>query len=592
MNLKSLTDSGSFFRRAIFAAILIGIFILHTVFSFDGLTSKTGIDQAQVAREVARGNGLTTKFIRPISIQQLIENDKEVNLEHIPETYHSPLNILVYAGVIKMVGGDHVDNYDMVENDKFFGLDQVIAVTCATFFVIAIGINYLLISRIFDTKIAAVVALIMVLSEYMWNISQAGLPQMLMLTLFSAAAYLAWRAVEAQEADKKPTVPALLSGFFFGLLALTHWMTLWIFIGYFIFAVFYFRPRGVIALGLAAAMILFVAGPVVFYFVQTGKPLGLAFHAIHGAGGGVDSAMRQLDTSEFNVKGLLFRTAQTTLIQASNVHNYLGGLILAPAFFLALAHPFKRSSISIFRWNILVMWIFASIGMSVYGLSEDKLDPNQMHLLFAPLMCAYAIALVSIIWSRCPLSNQPGVLGNLHFVIILLVSAGPLLLHIKHLSDNKRSGMSVNGVHAYSLNQSLKKITDEHDILISDQPWAVAWYADRHAIWTPQSITQLKKIEAIAGKGTPIAGIHTSSMSYRGEDIRTSLYKNRDIAPLAYSSWISYFTQDAGAAHFNRNKEIGALVNPRGGRYPHAVPLVGLFEPSTYYSRTPISVKE
>ena len=236
MNAKSANDSGSFFRRAIFATLLISVFVLHTVFSFDGLTSRTGIDQAQAAREVARGHGLTTQFIRPVALQQLIENEREIDLLQIPETYHSPLNILIYAGVLKMVGADDFENHKMEVNDKIYKLDRVIAITCATFFLIAIGINYLLISRIFDTKIASVVALIMVFSEYMWRITQTGLPQMLMLTLFSAAAYLAWRAVEAQEAERKPLVPALLSGFFFGLLALSHWMTLWIFIGYFIWS--------------------------------------------------------------------------------------------------------------------------------------------------------------------------------------------------------------------------------------------------------------------------------------------------------------------------------------------------------------------
>ncbi|MEO1856719.1 MAG: hypothetical protein ABGY95_05050, partial [Rubritalea sp.] len=363
MNAKNALDSGNFFRRAIFAVFLIGMFMLHTIFSFDGLTSKTGIDQAQVAREVARGNGFSTQFIRPFALQQLLENDKEVNLLQVAETYHSPLNILVYAGVLKMVGADDFKNHKMEVNDKIYKLDQFIAITCATFFLIAIGINYLLISRIFDTKIASTVAIIMVFSEYMWKITQAGLPQMLMLTLFSAAVYLVWRAVEAQEAERKPLIPALLSGFFFGLLALSHWMTLWIFIGYLIFACFYFRPRGLIAVGLALIMLLFVSGPIIYNWTQTGEAQGIAFHAIHGAGGAADNAMRQVDSTAFSVQGILIRTVQSTLLQISNVHNYLGGLILAPAFFLCLAHPFKRSSIAIFRWNILIMWGFASIGM-------------------------------------------------------------------------------------------------------------------------------------------------------------------------------------------------------------------------------------
>ncbi|PQJ29900.1 ArnT family glycosyltransferase [Rubritalea profundi] len=588
MNAKSAFDSGNFFRRAIFAALLIGLFILHTVFSFDGLTSRTGIDQAQVGREVARGNGLTTKFIRPITLQQMIENEKEINLLHIPETYHSPLNILVYAGVLKMVGADDFENYKMEVNDKLYKLDRIIAITCATFFLIAIGLNYLLISRIFDAKIASIVALIMVFSDYMWKITQTGLPQMLMLTLFSAACYLAWRAVEAQEAERKPLVPALLSGFFFGLLALSHWMTLWIFIGYFIFACFYFRPRGVIAIGLALIMLFFIAGPIIFYWTQTGDAKGTAFHAIHA--GGADNAMRQFDGT-FNVKGILARTAQSTLLQISNVHNYLGGLILAPAFFLCLAHPFKRSSIAIFRWNILIMWIFASIGMGIYGLTKSQLDPNQLHLLFAPLMCGYGIALISIIWSHCPLSQQAGFLGNLHIAVILLITAAPLILHIKQLSDNKRPSTSINGVDMYSLNGPLHKVTDNEDIIISDQPWAVAWYADRHAIWLPQSYDDFSKIEAIAEGGNPIAGLHISSMSYRGEDIQTSLYKNRDLAALAYIPWITYFTRNESASIMSKNASIAPLIDPQIGRYPHKASLSGLFEPSTYYSRTKIRVR-
>jgi hypothetical protein len=588
MNVKSAFDSGSFFRRAIFAALLIGLFILHTVFSFDGLTSRTGIDQAQSAREVARGNGLTTKFTRPIILQQMSENEKEINLLHIPETYHSPLNILVYAGVLKMVGADDFEKHKMEANDKLYKLDRVIAITCAAFFLIAIGINYLLISRIFDAKIASVVALIMVFSDYMWKITQTGLPQMLMLTLFSAACYLVWRAVEAQEAERKPLVPALLSGFFFGLLVLSHWMTLWIFIGYFIFACFYFRPRGVIAIGLALILLFFIAGPIIFYWAQTGDAKGTAFHAIHGAG--ADNAMRQFDGS-FNVKGILARTAQSTLLQISNVHNYLGGLILAPAFFLCLAHPFKRTSIAIFKWNILIMWIFASIGMGIYGLSKSQLDPNQLHLLFAPLMCAYGIALISIIWARCPLSQQGGFLGNLHIAVILLITAAPLILHIKQLSDNKRPGASINGVHIYSLNGPLHSITDSDDIIISDQPWAVAWYADRHAIWLPQSYDDFTKIETFAGESNPIAGLHISSMSYQAEDIRSSLYNNRDLAALAYVPWVTYFTRNENAADMSKNTSVAPLIDPKIGRYPHNAPLSGMFEPSTYYSRTKIRIR-
>ena len=68
--------------------------------------------------------------------------------------------------------------------------------------------------------------------------------------------------------------------------------------------------------------------------------------------------------------------------------------------FLALLHPFKRASIANFRWAILLMWISAALGMAFFGISKDPLDPNQLHLLFAPIMTAYGLAFISILWSR------------------------------------------------------------------------------------------------------------------------------------------------------------------------------------------------
>jgi hypothetical protein len=580
MSTPNIFDSGSFFRRSIFAALLVGIFLLNTTFNFKGLTSAEGIDQAQVAREVARGNGLTTQFVRPLAIQQLLDNDKEVNLEHMFETYHAPLNILVYAGILKMVGGDTPASYLMQADDHFYQLDQVIAITCALFFLISIGVNYLLVSRIFDKKIASVVALLMLFSEYMWQITHTGLPQMLMLALFSTAMYLSWRAVEAQEAEQSPILPAILSGFFFGLLALTHWMTLWIFIGYFVFATFYFRPRGIVAISLVAIILLFISGPLIFYYAHTGQLLGTAFHAIHGN----DSVLRLMETPGFNVKGLLGNTANEALLQASSIHNYLGGLIIAPAFFIALLHPFKRSSIALFRWNILIMWVFASVGMAIYGLDKNTIDPNQLHILFAPLMMAYAIAIMSIIWSRCELSQQPGLLGNLHFVVIILVTAAPMILTIKNLDNAVIRNASVAGVHAYSLNKTLSEKTSTSDIIISDQPWAVAWYADRHAVWIPSNYDNLVKVEEIANLSNPISGIHTSSMSYRGEDIRSSWIHSRDLTPLSYSVWMNFFT-GSSTYLYGSNKQINALINPQSGRYRNQVYLSGLLEPSVYFTK-------
>ena len=129
-----------------------------------------------------------------------------------------------------------------------FPLDRVIAVVSTLFFLMAIGVNYLLAARIFDAKIAGVLAILMLFCETFWNYSLSGLPQMLMLLLFSCAIYFLYRAIEAATAGRIAMVPAIIAGVFFTLLALTHWMTVWIALGYIIFAAVYFRPRGIVGI--------------------------------------------------------------------------------------------------------------------------------------------------------------------------------------------------------------------------------------------------------------------------------------------------------------------------------------------------------
>ena len=47
-------------------------------------------------------------------------------------------------------------------------------------------------------------------------------------------------------------------------------------------------------------------------------------------------------------------------------------------------------------------------------------------------------------------------------------------------------------------NKSLEKISNlvkKHEVVVSDSPWVVAWYANRNAIWIPWEVDQMKQIK-------------------------------------------------------------------------------------------------
>lgn len=512
LNKPGAMDAPVLIRRLLFFVLLFGLVFFYLVLSFKGLTSAKGIDQAQIGREIARGNDATTKMIRPLAIWQAEENtgNGEINLDQIYDTYHSPLYPYLLGAVIKAVGGDDFDKFQMVEDKRtIYRLDRVIAAVSVICFLVAIGINYLLISRIFDVRIAGVTALLMALCDLNWKFTHTGLPQMLMLLLFSCALFFIYRAVEASIDNRATIGSILLAAVFLALLALAHWLTLWITIGFVLYAAFFFRPKGAAALSVIGVILVFS-----LYFVGknlewTGSPAGTAGMSLYG---GLleteDNIMRTNDPSKetyavlYNLNSLILNTTTSLLKQTDQLYSNLGAILAAPLFFFALLHPFKRESIAQFRWIILLMWFVGSIGMALFGLTAQSTDANQLHILFSPIMTAYGLAFFSILWSRLEFTGSGGLMRYVHFVIVILVSAGPLILSIPQsmqigLASDKQTRPVWPPYWPSILSRTLHDATSEEDIIFSDQPWAVAWYADRRSIWLPRKVSEFEYLEKL-----------------------------------------------------------------------------------------------
>ncbi|MEX1049513.1 MAG: glycosyltransferase family 39 protein [Akkermansiaceae bacterium] len=577
---SSQVDTGIIVRRSLFFLVLLILTLGNLFVLFQGLNSPQAMDQAQISREIARGNGFTTKMIRPVAYHQAESaQNTTISFQLFPDTYHSPLNPLLNAAVLKLIGADDPEAWQMNEMERIFPLDRVIAVVSTLFFLMAIGVTYLLISRIFDAKIAGVTAILMLFCEVFWRYSLSGLPQMLMLLLFSCAIYFVYRAVEAAAEKRIAMTPAIIAGVFFTLLALSHWMTVWIALGYIIFAAIAFRPRGIVALSILALLLV----PAIFVMIRnygiTGSPFGTAFLTLYGGlGSGSElSVMRNTDlqAEPLALEGLMSKILRTALLQLTDIIPFLAGIVVAPLFFLSLLHPFKRAAIANFRWAILLMWISCTVGLAFFGISRNPLDPNQLHLLFAPIMTAYGLAFISILWSRLEIVTSTPMLRNVHHIMIIGICALPLILS---LPLKVRIGMHHRNTgvphwppyFAPALNSSkmgLKGFVSEKQIVVSDQPWAVAWYADRMSVWLPPTREGFVKIEENATDlQTPIAGILISPLSNGSGPISEVALQYRDFIMMVMDGR-AFFPN--GVSLFDRDPKIQDIAR----RYPHRQPL-------------------
>ena len=525
-------------RYALFLLLLIGLTFFYLSPGFRGLNSEKGVEQAQIAREIARGNGFKTKLIRPLSLRQSVEHSENVMLTSLHDTYHSPFNPLLNSVALNF----YKDDFEWDRKETVYPLDRVIAGVSIIFLLGSIVMTYLLVTGIFDAKIGSITALLMLLCSMLWQFSQSGLPQMLMLFLFTCASYFLYRALESEIHGRKPLVWLLLCAGFFGVLALSHWLAIWPFVGLLIFTALYFKPRGVAAVLMLLVFLAMVSPWAIRNANITGTPLGSGyFSVLGGMSVGEEYIYRNYEPPSQNIFGAGFYTKiiNTSIDQLNGLYAFLGSIAVAPLFFLSLLHPFKRRSIADFRWPILIMWVFAVMGMSLFGLPEKTYDANQLHMLFIPIMTAYGLAFISILWGRIGFVSNMPLVRNGHLYITVFLSSVPMILGlipgIRYSFRNKEINTQAVQI------SHIRDQAEPSAIIVSDDPATVAWYGDRSSLWLPASPQQMREIKLLtAQKGKPLSGILLTRKSSNQSLFKMIYGKERDWAPLITGRAIAF----------------------------------------------------
>jgi len=555
-------------RRLLFLLLLFGLMLFYLGPGFKQLSSPKGIEQAQISRELARTGSFQTKMIRPLSLYQADEHSEESDGAHIVgfnDTYHAPLNPLLNSIIIRFFKGKNDFGWD--NKSTVYYLDRVITTISIFFLLASIGITFLFISRIFDTKIGGVTALLMLLCELLWRYSQSGLPQMLMLFLFTLGCYFVYRAVEAQCLDKKPVALLMLGTVCFGLLALSHWMAIWPFMGLVIFSCFYFKPRGAVGLGMLVIFLIIILPWCIRNLYTSGDILGSAYYGMFGGmGSGEEEIYRSYNLNKDNIfrKGFASKVLTSSLYQLNGIYSFLGSIVAAPLFFLALLHPFKRPQIAAFKWFILAMWVPAVIGMSLFGVSNQSFgisgpDANQIHLLFIPLMTAYGLAMLAILWSRIGIgSNIPVISENGYLWIAVALSTIPMVLSLlpgitRGIQTKEKATRGV--VISY-----FGKQVDETEIVITDSPWEVAWYGDRTSLWLPTKKADLRQImERSKNHKNPFSGILITPRSMTKSLLNLTYRDEKEWAPIILGQTIA--SAGSGENHIQPKTWLGDGLN-------------------------------
>ncbi|HWL52661.1 MAG TPA: glycosyltransferase family 39 protein [Chthoniobacteraceae bacterium] len=538
------------------AALVLLVFDPFSWRIFKGISHPYAMEQAVVAREVARGHGYSTLVIRPAAMAEFKENGKPENLKgNIPETYHAPLWPLTLAPFFKIFESSmEIDaNPGSSPASLVFAGDRIVLIISVILFYLALLVNFRTIARLFDRTIAWLTTGITFGCYLLWQQAMSGLPQMLLFLLFSLAVYCMVRASQQKQEGKGALRWLAAAAVLFGLMALTHPLTLWLFLGAAVYAVAAFKPRwktGVVMFGL----FLLLLTP---WFVRnqrvSGNPFGLAWYSQISTISGAESAvLRSEKLPKFMPRVMYYRSRiqQGVVEQMSNVTRELGSVVVAPFFFLALLHAFKRQSTFSFRWPLLLMWGLGVVGMAIVGLGThgSAVSANDLHYLFIPLFSAYGIALVMVLISRSgwgfPLFRK-GVM-----VLLILVCTLPLQNLLLNPMRMPFHWPPYLPPYIAILNQWTKK----NELIASDVPWAVAWYADRKSLWLPESMTRLAQIHDNLELDGRFAGVYltpaTGNLGFFNQIIQGE-----------YKEWLPLILRSKGLGNFPFREMLPLPIN-------------------------------
>ena len=524
--------------------LLIGslglVYYLNLTRSF---TAPEAMDAAQLARNIAEGRGYTTQFIRPLSLdilrQQGAVSDVELRSK-FPDITNPPVYPMLLAGLMKVLPFEFEIDLQKANEFKRYQPEFLIWLLNQALFFVALIQVFRLGEKLFDPSVAWCAALVFLGTELYWKFSTSGLPTMLLLVLFLALAKTLVR-LEERGNDGVPrgggwfAGMALWAGALAGLGGLTRYGFAWVILPVLVYLGWFMgRHRGR-TVAMALLGFLLVMSPWLVRNAQLSGNLfgtaGLALYSQTDAFPG-DTLERTLfyEPSDAPVNGqdeIKVRVADHVgLWDIANklkrnlrhllVHELpqFSGSWFAVVCLVGLVVPFRNRSLRRLRFFLLMTLAVFALGQALGRTHLSAANGTLAELLArslgqgAPMTAASGVNGENLLALLGPVSFLFG--AGLFFSLLdrwkvdlpemrlaastgLVVAASLpmalsfLLPHPYPVADPPYHPARLQSLRSVPAEHGLAGIKED-DLLMSDIPWAVAWYGNQDCVWLTRTV--------------------------------------------------------------------------------------------------------
>jgi hypothetical protein len=531
-NVIHKLESG-FFARLVwtFVCILtaVGLMTWYDLWAYHGFSAPEAMDAAQVARNLSEGHGYSTQFIRPFSLYLLQKRYHAASLGQLdltagkgyyPDLANAPVYPTVLAGLMKVRKPDwttETQKHFWAQNGFFrrYQPEFFIAIFNQLLLLATVGLTFFIARNLFDSQVARLAALLMFGSSVLWKFSVSGLSTLLLLLIFLGLTLFLLKIEVLARAEKPDArrllIFAIVAGVLLGLGMLTRYSFGWLIVPAMIFlALFGGARRAGLLWSVGLAFVVVVSPWLLRNFKVSHTLLGTAgYAAIENTAFFPGTKLMQSSAPELvgNWAMLLFEklVGNSVAILQGDLPR-LGGWA-AILFFAGLLLGLRNVAGRRLRYFTLMCLgtLIAAQALGRTGLSDftPELNSENLLVLLTPLALIFGVVFFLTLLDQMQFPAP-----EVRYVPIVLLVAIMWLPLAANLLPPKPSPTAYPPYHPPEI-QKISGWLRPDELMMSDLPWAVAWYGNHICIWN--SPDSKDSFFAINDYFQPVKGLYLST---------------------------------------------------------------------------------
>jgi 4-amino-4-deoxy-L-arabinose transferase-like glycosyltransferase len=498
-------------RFVLLTVSITALVVTYDVSAYRNFYALEPMDAAQVARNLAEGKGYTTDFIRPFSVylvqkhnHQLHPGERpttnaldfaQVNGSH-PDLANPPVYPTLLAGLFKVAGF----NWKVETHQPFWSVggkflryqpEFCISILNQLLLVASVVMTFFIARKILDAPAAWLAALLTLGTEVLWRFSVSGQSTLLLLVIFLG---VAWCLVRIEELGQTETVSikklflfAIGTGLLVGLGMLTRYAFGWLIVPVAIFiGMFGGARRAGLAVSAFLAFMLVVTPWIIRNLAVSGTWFGTAGYAVvEGTfafpGTRLMQSINPDMTSAYWVRPYTRKLFENLrIILQGDLLRVAGGWVMI-LFLAGLLLGLRQTSARRLRYFTMmclgVLTVTQALGQTSLSFASPEINSENLLVLLAPLVVIFGVVFFLTMLEQMAMLSPEIRFGAV--AMMVFVCCQPL---ITALLPPKISPVSYPPYYPPEI-QKVSGWMRPDEMMMSDIPWAVAWYGHHQCVW-------------------------------------------------------------------------------------------------------------